>query len=483
MVPAGTCPSCGAPHEAQAVACGHCGAALPPTASSLPPPTVSTAAPPPPPVPAPAPPPGPAPVLATAPLPRNSAAMVTAALLAVIALVGIGLVLLGGGDDSSSSGDGPQSPVTYDSDVDPAALTANQVLLEPVNQPTVDPFTDDARLGPEEQPTVTLPDLPTTTVTTVAATSPGQPPIPTQVQSSQPGLYGGTRNNQLCDKEKMIAFLEANPDKAAAWAQVQGIAVADIRAYISALTPVVLTRDTLVTNHGFRNGQPYSHPSVLQAGSAVLVDAFGTPRAKCSCGNPLLPPPQLTAPPEYVGPQWPGIEPSTFVQCVPPPLPITGGITIVDLEGGELIVRPLGADKGTADLATGAIRITLTWGDTADLDLAVRDPDGSTIDFDVRSSASGGRLDVDANSGCEVAVPSPAENIVWADSAPPGQYVVQVNLYDDCGAGSSHAFQLQVLVGGAPVQLFTGDGSLSPTDGTGAVSLDNPTYYFVFETA
>ena len=37
-----------------------------------------------------------------------------------------------------------------------------------------------------------------------------------------------------CDKDQLISFLEANPDKAAAWAAVQGIDPSAIRAFIGA---------------------------------------------------------------------------------------------------------------------------------------------------------------------------------------------------------------------------------------------------------
>ena len=401
--------------------------------------------------------------------------MVTSALIVIIALVGIVFVLA----DKKDSGGSAAPDVTSGPQIDPMTLTAGQVLLEPINQPSFDPFTGDMRIGAETQPTVTLPGLP---ATTVATTTPEQVAPPAQVAGATPGLYGGTRNNKVCDKQSMITFLEATPEKAAAWAQVQGIAVTDLRAFIEALTPVTLTRDTLVTNHGFRNGQPYAHPSVLQAGTAVLVDQFGVPRAKCSCGNPLLPPPVISVPPDYVGPQWPTFDPTVIIIVIAPPTPIVGGVTIIDPFTGELIVRPIGADIDTPDLATGDVRVTLTWGDSADLDLAVQDPNGEEINYDQRFSISGGQLDVDANSGCTVAVTAPAENIIWNADAPAGQYVVQVSLYNDCASPGEHPFHLQVLVGGIEVPLFIGgdDGSLTPTDGAGALSAGLPTIYFVF---
>ncbi|HUF84724.1 MAG TPA: DUF6777 domain-containing protein, partial [Acidimicrobiia bacterium] len=123
-------------------------------------------------------------------------------------------------------------------------------------------------------------------------------------EGNTPGLYGGTMNQAQCDAEQLITFLEQNADKAAAWAQVLGIKAADIRDYVSGLTPVVLRSDTYVTNHGFENGRATSFPAVLQAGTAVLVDDKGAPVVKCYCGNPLTPPP-TTGGAKYSGPKWP----------------------------------------------------------------------------------------------------------------------------------------------------------------------------------
>ena len=49
--------------------------------------------------------------------------------------------------------------------------------------------------------------------------------------------------------------------------------------------------DTLVVNHGFADGRATPRESVLQKGSAVLVDDLGVPRTRCACGNPLTRPP------------------------------------------------------------------------------------------------------------------------------------------------------------------------------------------------
>jgi hypothetical protein len=123
-----------------------------------------------------------------------------------------------------------------------------------------------------------------------------------------PGLYGGTRRAATCDPAKLVAFLQANPDKARAWASVHKIKPGDIQRFVSRLTPVLLRVDTLVTNHGFRDGKPTATPAVLQAGMGVLVNEYGVPVVKCNCGNPLGRPDQKisTRNAKYTGQKWPG---------------------------------------------------------------------------------------------------------------------------------------------------------------------------------
>src|SRR5581483_7383982 len=112
-----------------------------------------------------------------------------------------------------------------------------------------------------------------------------------------PGLYGGTQLLTVCDKRAMIAFLERNADKLKAWAAVQGISPGDVPGYISRLTDVILRFDTRVTNHGYLNGAATTIDEVLQRGTAVLIDEYGIPRARCYCGNPLTLPRKLVSKP------------------------------------------------------------------------------------------------------------------------------------------------------------------------------------------
>ena len=99
--------------------------------------------------------------------------------------------------------------------------------------------------------------------------------------------YGGT-GKQVCDVEKMIAFLTSNPDRGREWARVQGIQFEQLPAFLRSLTPVYLQQNIGLTMFGFKNGAAYGYDAVLEAGTAVLVDDKGLPRARCACGNPLI---------------------------------------------------------------------------------------------------------------------------------------------------------------------------------------------------
>lgn len=163
------------------------------------------------------------------------------------------------------------------------------------------------------------------------------------------GLYGGTKNNAECDKAQLITFLEQNPDKAAAWAAVHGIEPPAIRTYVDGLTPVALNRDTRVTNHGFRDGVADARQSVLQAGTAVLVDDRGVPRARCRCGNPLLEPMPAPVAPTYTGNAWPEFAPEKVEVIAPATAPLAV-IPVVDRGTGEVFGLPPGSD-GTIAVA------------------------------------------------------------------------------------------------------------------------------------
>ena len=203
---------------------------------------------------------------------------------------------------------------------------AAEVLTEPIATAGANPFMPPVGT---DQPDVTPP-----------------PATAGSFPADTPGLYGGTRNNGACDPAAMVAFLQANPEKAAAWAGVLGIGVGSIPGYVAELTPVILRSDTYVTNHGFAGGRATTLTSVLQAGTAVMVDKFGTPRVKCFCGNPLTPA-IVPASPRFVGTTWP-LFTQTRITVITSTTTVINTYTLVDPVTTEVFERPIGS-SGSVD--------------------------------------------------------------------------------------------------------------------------------------
>ncbi len=126
------------------------------------------------------------------------------------------------------------------------------------------------------------------------------------VSGDQIGLYGGSADRVVCNREKMIDYLEQNPIKAAAWRASTG--AQDVRSYALGLTPTFLTYDTLVTNHGFKNGSATSFQSVLQTGTAILTDNRGLPRVRCDSGSPLSEPQGDVGDDQFSGTSWQNLD-------------------------------------------------------------------------------------------------------------------------------------------------------------------------------
>jgi Domain of unknown function (DUF6777) len=241
------------------------------------------------------------------------AAFVAVALLVVIAVAGCG-------DEAKPKG----------------VQGGSEVTAEPVSSTGDNPFTD--AVGKDEGD-VKPPR---------AAVSSGGP---SSYSGGLPGLYGGTRNYATCNPEKMVDFLEHDPSKARAWADVLEISTTEIRSYVDDLTPVTLRTDTRVTNHGFVGGRANAIQSVLQAGTAVLVNRYGEPVVKCYCGNPLRPPVAYTSP-VYTGPRWTDFAPS-HITIIKETTTVIKEFKIYDLKTGKTFTRPAGSDGSDDGEFTG----------------------------------------------------------------------------------------------------------------------------------
>ena len=396
-------------------------------------------------------------------------------MIAVVAIAAVAVLLLRGGPDL-------------------------EIRLEPVALATPDSFTPTVASEETRPPEgLALPEITRTALPPApervapAAVTDEPPPPPRQVPGVLPGLFGGTRDDATCDPEQLVDFLASEPEKAAVWAGVFELQPEQIAGFVAELTPVVLTRDTRVTNHGFRDGELTRVQAVLQAGTAVMVDPRGVPRVKCGCGNPLLPPAVIDADLEvaYDGEPWEGWRPDQHVEIVVDTR--VEVLVLIDLEENEPFERPVGSD-GSQDrdldrdtrcelfpddpvclveeeavgddledgdtilpdpdepeLGTGDVQATLRWTSDADMDLAVIDPNGDRVYYGTRTIPSGGELDIDVIPCSRPDTPR-VENIFWPEgTAPAGTYTVEVTYFSTCDDPGPQRFSLQVIADGALV--------------------------------
>ncbi|MFG2726038.1 DUF6777 domain-containing protein [Streptomyces canus] len=192
-----------------------------------------------------------------------------------------------------------------------------ELLLQPAAAQGPSPFTRSSATS------VTVPSPLTRTPQRASTT-------PRTVSGGMPGLYGGTERVAGCDVARQIDDLTADQSRERAFAQVVGVSPAAVPDFLRGLAPVVLRADTLVTDHGYRAGRASGFRSVLQAGTAVLVDDRGVPRVRCACGNPLTPPPAMRGGAVVGGHPWPGYQPARVVVVAPSEQVITD-ITIIDI--------------------------------------------------------------------------------------------------------------------------------------------------------
>lgn len=196
-------------------------------------------------------------------------------------------------------------------------------------------------------------------------------------RGSAPGLYGGTQQEGTCNTDQLVTYLRQNPSKAAAWVQALNsdpglrwsggsqVRTEQIDQYAHELTSVLLRTDTRITNHGYRNGSVTTFASVLEAGTAVLVDHYGVPRARCACGNPLTSPTSLTGAIVFVGPRWQTFSSSSLV-AISSSTTIIDNFTVVNVHTGVPFARPVGGSGASDTAADPAAVAQLSPGGTPD---------------------------------------------------------------------------------------------------------------------
>ncbi|MFG3496638.1 DUF6777 domain-containing protein [Streptomyces sp. NPDC047886] len=211
-------------------------------------------------------------------------------------------------------------------DVAISPVGGGDLLLQDTEQSGPDPWTASTASG--EVDPIPAPE-PTVTRTAIR-----------EIQGGAENLYGGTGKVASCDVERQIGYLQADQNKARAFAGVLKIGTPEVPGYLRGLTPVQLRHDTWVTNHGYRDGKVFSFQAVLQSGTAVLVDKTGMPKVRCACGNPLTERAEPTTPLRPSGDPWPGYREADVVVVKPAPQPVKVFV-IVDVKNNTTVkVQP-----------------------------------------------------------------------------------------------------------------------------------------------
>ncbi|MEA2024650.1 MAG: DUF6777 domain-containing protein [Actinomycetota bacterium] len=382
----------------------------------------------------------------SAPSDRGRRVLIGSLIAAFVLLAAFGLFLTTRGDSedvaagtdgtAATSGDAVQTTTAAIGGDGVSALgpgeTSGEIFLEPAGTPGPDSFTG-GEVFTEPVVATTAPIVTTTTApATTLTTLPGQVIVEGR-SGDRPGLYGGTRDSARCDAAGMLSFLQAHPAQADAWVEAlnsdpamlwgedrTSLTAADLPDYFAELTPLTLIEDTRVTNHGFRDGKATPRQSVLQAGTAVLVDRYGVPRAKCACGNPLIPPKPAPTTPTYVGTPWPGWG-TTIVVVVQPTVVIIEDFILIDVWDGTFFGRPAGTygsddQDGTGVAAAGTSASVFVLGPMAPTGGYAIDAPYDTVTFTVDLDPAA--LSWIALSGAEAPLDQPAG--VGSDRTPDG---------------------------------------------------------------
>lgn len=163
------------------------------------------------------------------------------------------------------------------------------------------------------------------------------------------GLYGRTIDGRVdsCDRALMRRRLKASLVAGRAWAEILHLEGGGIAGYIQSLTPVLLQVDSRVTDHQLVGEEARPFQAVLEAGTAVLIDAYGVPRVRCASGSPLLGPVKHE---QFVviGEPWPALMIDRSVRVVP--ASVQSSFDIIENPSGALYRRPSGTEGDVDEL-------------------------------------------------------------------------------------------------------------------------------------
>lgn len=107
-------------------------------------------------------------------------------------------------------------------------------------------------------------------------------------------------------------------------------------------------------------------------------------------------------------------------------------------------------------LGTGAMQISLSWNTPTDQDLWVTEPDGNKIYYGNSTSYSGGQLDRDDTDGYG------PENIYWVDTAPDGNYIIEVDDYEYSSSPNTCYVTVNTSTDSRQYSIITEGGGSTP---------------------
>lgn len=121
---------------------------------------------------------------------------------------------------------------------------------------------------------------------------------------------------------------------------------------------------------------------------------------------------------------------------------------------------PVAASGYTAptQIVTGSgLQVTLTWNNSADLNLQLRDPLDGDLFWDSRTTPSGGSFGFDANGLCEVLTTTPSETASYpGGSLSTGSYEILVYYRASCQNEGATAFTVNVVLDGVAQEPIQG---------------------------
>lgn len=276
-------------------------------------------------------------------------------------------------------------------ELEPAATAGPEPFVDAASDSAPAAFSDTLRASVEERSAALTVDATTGVRTTGGNTE---------------GLYAHAPTTTACDASALATRLDADPAAAAAWAGARGIPVDRIGEHLAGLFPVYLTVDTLVTNHRFDGNGAVAFAAVLQAGTAVLVDAQGLPAVRCACGNPLLPPATglVVQSATFRGTVWDGFDAGAVHAVSAAPDPVVS-LRTVHVDTAEFVDLTAGGVEGETDplLLVTVEDVTVKDGimEAATTGSVRVSEDGSTWE---KVLDTGPLSDVDAADGLAVAV-------------------------------------------------------------------------------